>query len=168
MRKKGSTASDTSPLIYLAKANELNLLEEVFEEVYVPLPVYEETQEKSYLEDAVKIKEAGFLKICPLTCEEEELVEKICGNYNMGEIDCSVISVYFSKGLDYALFANTGASKVAKKLNVNVIDPFELGKIKFTEINSLEDYILKLKSAGYFTKQMKEFLDQINLSKSSP
>ena len=67
--------------------------------------------------------------------------------------------------MDYALFANTDAVKVASRLNVNVINPFELGRFMFDE-GSLEEYAIRLKSAGYLTKQMSEFLDLVNLNKS--
>ena len=163
--KNGSIVADASPLIYLAKADELCLLDELFEEVYVPLRVYEETQVKSYLEDARRIRETEFLKICRLNNDEELLIEKIHKENKIKEADCSVIAFYLSRGLDYALFANTDAVKVASRLNVNVINPFELGRFMFDE-GSLEEYAIRLKSAGYLTKQMSEFLDLVNLNKS--
>jgi predicted nucleic acid-binding protein len=58
--------SDAGPLIALAKVDRLNVLQELFDEVYVPLAVHRELfaklgPESSRLEDALQ----GFLQIAP-------------------------------------------------------------------------------------------------------
>ena len=68
---------NTSPLIYLAKIDELDLLRKIFDEIYVPLPVYEETQKKSEMEDAKKITSASFLLVKTLTEMENDMTRDI-------------------------------------------------------------------------------------------
>ncbi|MBU2496601.1 MAG: hypothetical protein KJ767_00900 [Nanoarchaeota archaeon] len=153
--------TNTSPLIYLAKIDELELLSDIFDDVYVPMPVYKETQEKRESDDAIKIKNSEFLIREPLKDDEKELTDRISKEYGLGKGESSVIALYKSRKLNYALLANTEATHKAKNLGIRVMDPLDIGKIVYDSA-SLKSYLLKLINfAGYTTQEIEEELEKL-------
>ena len=157
---KESAAINASPLIYLAKAEELGTLGEIFEKVYVPFPVYEETQRKGGSLDAWKIRSADFLQITDLDSSEEKLMNDIAYHYNLGEGESAVISICKSRGIDYALLADIDAIRRAKSLGVSVLEPVDIGKIAYANsAGKYYNYLIKLStSAGYHPEKIEKEL----------
>ncbi|HEX9914953.1 MAG TPA: DUF3368 domain-containing protein [Candidatus Bathyarchaeia archaeon] len=75
--------SDSSPLIWLAKAGRIRLLQELFEEVLVPSEVYNEVVSeglKAGFSDALAVEEAvkeGWMKVVSLAANDEETSSRI-------------------------------------------------------------------------------------------
>jgi len=81
---------NSTPLIYLAKINHLDLLGKVYDQIYIPTSVYEETVlrglEKKFL-DAEIIKEAvdkGTIEVRELTSEQKAEAKRLTQFANMG------------------------------------------------------------------------------------
>jgi predicted nucleic acid-binding protein len=55
--------SDTTPIITLLKINQLDLLQKLFQEIYIPESVYDElTQNLKYISESEIIKNSIFIK----------------------------------------------------------------------------------------------------------
>ncbi len=55
--------SDTTPIITLLKINQLDLLQKLFQEIYIPESVYDElTQNLKYISESEIIKNSKFIK----------------------------------------------------------------------------------------------------------
>jgi len=52
--------SDTTPLIGLASIGRLNVLQELFGEVYIPQAVYDETVTHGHAEGSAKLEQSVF------------------------------------------------------------------------------------------------------------
>ncbi len=114
--------SDSSPLIYLAKTNNLELLKKLFQQVSLPKEVYREVVEEGKrggYTDSIVIEQAvsqGWLVIeknianIPMLKEFKELDE--------GEKEA--ISLAVNKKADFVLLDDAQARKVAKILKLNV------------------------------------------------
>ncbi|MDI6902517.1 MAG: hypothetical protein QMC77_02115 [Methanocellales archaeon] len=81
---------NSTPLIYLAKINHLDLLGKVYDQIYIPTSVYEETVlrglEKKFL-DAKFIKKAvdkGTIEVRELTSEQKAEAKRLTQFANMG------------------------------------------------------------------------------------
>ncbi len=93
--------SDTSPLIWLAKVGKINLLKDLFKEVFIPEEVYAEAVEKGLqhgFSDAITIKECvnqGWMKLAKLDPKDHSLVQRISEHafeIHLGEAQAIVLS----------------------------------------------------------------------------
>jgi len=92
--------SNATPLIYLAKGNLLNVLKELFGEVYIPQEVYNETVVKgSKYPDSKIIKSATWIQVKPVTLDlgltlAQKTKEKISlGRIHPGEIEAISLAI---------------------------------------------------------------------------
>jgi predicted nucleic acid-binding protein len=100
------TISNTSPLIWLAKAGKLNLLKKLFGEVIISQESYREAVEvglKEGFSDALVIKEAcdqGWITVKPLNMEQAAACQKVMElsfELHRGEVAAIMLARDFGK-----------------------------------------------------------------------
>ena len=142
--------SNASPLIFLAKIDRLDLLENY--EMIIPKQVYSEIKEgeKSGREDSYKIKsliENGTIKVDEISINKE--LEK----HNLGEGERAAISLAIDQKISLILLDERKARRVAKFYNlypkgtVGILSE-ALKKNKINK-NEFRDSIHKLIKEGY-------------------
>ncbi|UZE91967.1 MAG: DUF3368 domain-containing protein [Methanosarcinales archaeon] len=116
--------SNSTPLIYLAKINHLDLLEKVYDQIYIPTSVYEETVvrglEKKFL-DAGIIKNAvekGTIEVKELTSEQKAEAERLTqfANIGGGEAEAIVLAKHLNLEL---IIDDVVAQGVARTLGLD-------------------------------------------------
>ncbi len=114
--------SNSGPLIHLAKAGCLDLLNKLFEHVIISVVVYNETVEKGLKEnyaDAVIIKKAiekGFIRVEDKITEKKDIISN--SQLHRGEIE--TINLAISLTTDVILLDDEEARIYAKGLNLKV------------------------------------------------
>lgn len=113
---------DTSPLIFLSKIGKLNLLQLIFNKVYVPEAVYKEvTEGKSGKFDpgvagAIAVKNAGWIKVRKVT--SRKLVENLLSTIDIGESEA--IALAKEMGAQLLIMDERKGRTVAKSFNIKV------------------------------------------------
>lgn len=113
--------SDLSPLISLSCIDMLELLEDYFDEVYVPDAVYKEVSayDRPF---SKKLKE--YLQNKVLCVENQIMVSVLCEKIDLGE--AQAIALAFEKRADFILLDDLKARKTAKRNRLNVIGTLAL------------------------------------------
>lgn len=129
--------SNSSPLMYLTKINQLELLKKLFKEIIIPREVYEEVvvrgKEGNFL-DALKVEKAisdNWIKVKDVAIDKE--IEKFSNEIDLGEI--SVINLAKRLNADLILIDDASARAIAEILGF---------KVKGTIYILLESYRKKL------------------------
>ncbi|MBN2825124.1 MAG: hypothetical protein JXQ76_07375 [Campylobacterales bacterium] len=123
--------SDSTALIILAKTNNLHLLSNFIDRLYIPLAVKEEV---SFKNDSVKfaIEEADFIEVREVT-NEETLQEVASSGLDRGE--CEAITLALESGLDLIIDERAGRRYALSK-NINI-----MGLLGVLKINLLNGFI---------------------------
>jgi predicted nucleic acid-binding protein len=144
--------SNTSPLIALSMINQLNLLWELFDTVYIAEAVYHEIinteNEGDYGRREVKTAvEEGKIKIYSI--EDEVLVKKILGRMNIGEVETIVAGSELD--IDFVLIDEKSARNGAKSFLLTPIGTLGLLRIAKKEgrIEKVKPFIDVLVEKGY-------------------
>jgi len=103
---------DSSALVALATMDRLDLLEKIFEKIYIPQAVYDEVS-ISYKPQSIRLKE--FLKDKVISVELD--VSKI----GLGQGELEAITLYKNMDADFLLIDDRRAKKFAQLNSVNVI-----------------------------------------------
>lgn len=137
--------SDSTTLITLAKTNNLNLLSNFIEKIYIPIAVKEELSHK---QDGVKeaIEKASFIETKAVS-DQTILNEVKKANLDIGEVQA--ISLALETGLDLIIDERLGR-KYASSKNINIMGL--LGVLKINLINKFITYIELL----YLLEEFKE------------
>ncbi len=108
--------ADSSPLISLATIDKLELLEDYFDEVYVPYAVYKEvsTYDKPFSEKLKKYLENRVLNV-----ENQYMVSVLNERIDLGEAEA--ITLAFEKKADFIILDDLKARKTAIRNGLNVI-----------------------------------------------
>lgn len=113
--------SNTSPLIYLAKLNKLELLKELFNKIIIPKEVFDEVikgKEEKYF-DAIKIENAvksGWIDVKEITIGKE--LEEFAPEIDIGEL--SVIQLALRLKPEMILIDDASARAIAESFGFNV------------------------------------------------
>ena len=141
---------DSSALVAMSIMGRLDLLEIIFEKVYVPQAVYDEVAVSDKPQGA-KLKEFLTAKVV----DAELSISKI----GLGSGELEAISLYKNMSADFLLIDDKRAKSFAKLNGVNVIGSLgvmilakELGKIKTIR----DDFEKLLKSDVFVSKNMIE------------
>ncbi len=130
--------ADSSPLITLATVDMLELLEEYFEEVYVPYTVFNEVTscDKPFSEKLKKYLCDKVLKV-----ENQYMVSILNEKIDLGEAEA--IALAFEKKSDFIILDDLKARKTAIKNGLNVIGTLGLllNAKKEGRISSLKELI---------------------------
>lgn len=112
--------SNTTPIISLIKINKLELLKELFDEVYISKGVYEELiANKAFNEEIKLIKRSDFIKIVAVKNElAVKLLQKNMG-LDLGESESIVL--YDESKADLLIIDEKKGRSVAKSISLNVV-----------------------------------------------
>jgi predicted nucleic acid-binding protein len=133
--------SDSTTLIILSDFDRLDLLENLFEKVFVPLGVYEEINFKR------KIDLPNFIEVIKVR-DDNEILLNLQKVLDKGESEAIVLAI--QKGLPLIIDEKKGR-KIAKSLGVEII-----GLLGILYLNYKRNFLNK--------KELKEFLDTIILN----
>ena len=137
---------DSSALVTLATMDRLDLLEKIFDEIYVPQAVYDEVS-ISYKPQSIKLKKFLANKV--------EVVKLDISKMGLGQGELEAIALYKSKEADFLLIDDRRAKNFAKLNGINVIGSLGvmiLAKDKgFIEL--LRDDLEKLVNSSLFISQ---------------
>jgi predicted nucleic acid-binding protein len=141
-------AVNSSPLIFLAKLGMLDLLDKLFEEVYITEAVYEETVvEGSDHEESSLIARTEFLK--KVKVSDQRLVRFLREMIDYGEAE--TIAFALEKNLDLVVLDDKDARKVARGFGLKVTGT--LGILLLAKkrglITSVRPYIESLRKNGF-------------------
>lgn len=111
--------SDTTPIISLMKAGQLELLQELFGVVYIPKAVYRELVEnRAYIEEARKVQECGFLLMEQVENEKSVIILRSFTGLDAGESEAIILAD--EKQSDVLLIDEYKGRQVAKKLGIKI------------------------------------------------
>ncbi len=112
--------SDTTPIISLLKAGQLELLQKLYRIVLIPTAVYRElTENTKYIKEAEKIKEADFLRTIAVKNIKSVNVLRSVTGLDAGESEALI--VYDEQKADILLMDERKGRSVAKQLKVRHI-----------------------------------------------
>jgi predicted nucleic acid-binding protein len=152
--KNKTVVADASTLIGLSRIGQLNLLEELYGEVFIPRAVYDEVVAESKY-GAEKIKTAKYLKVQKIT--DSTLVDLFLGYLGRGEAEALTLSK--EKKADFILIDEKKARKAARRAGFDVIGV--LGLLLAAKRNELIDtvrpFIEELSKQGFrLSKEVTE------------
>jgi predicted nucleic acid-binding protein len=107
---------DSSPLIALAIVDRLDLLECIFEKVFVPVSVFNELT-KANKPEAQQI--AGWAQGKIVAASNEQLIRSFSLLLDMGEAEA--MTLYFEKEADFLLIDEKKGRKIAHYNKINVV-----------------------------------------------
>jgi len=137
--------TNASPLILLSKIGRLQLLNNLFETVYVPSAVLQEIDEVG--KPKVRLNQLNFQQL--------EVVNKLAilgliGRLHMGEVEVVVGAI--EQNIQTVVLDDNAARNKARQLGLDVIGTLGIlsGAYKKDLIDDLEQEIINLKRAGMF------------------
>lgn len=143
---------DSSPLIHLARIGELELLRDIFEEVFVPEAVFRECViEGSDRDDAGKIKAASWIHITKI--KDIELKKALNASLDEGESEAIVLAL--QEKADIILLDDYDAREFARIYGLKITGIIGiLLKAKYTgRISSLSLILENLKETGFWLNE---------------
>lgn len=143
---------NTTPLISLAIINNLSLLDELFEKVYIPNAVFKEATRKEKRKTKF-IETWGKNKILNII----DVKEKAALELILDEGEAEVIVLAQEKGIDIVIIDEDKARKIAKLNNLNVTGTIGilLDAKKYGKILQLKPFLDKLIAEGiYISKHL--------------
>ncbi|WP_297091051.1 DUF3368 domain-containing protein [Thermococcus sp.] len=141
-------ALNSSPLIFLAKLGLLDLLERLFEEVYITESVYHETVvEGAGHEETVVIANADFLK--RVSVENQRLVKFLLEMVDHGEAE--TIAFALENEVDVVLLDDKDARKIARSFGLRVTGTLGLLLLAKRKglISQIAPYVEELRRNGF-------------------
>ncbi len=141
-------AVNSSPLIFLAKLGLLNILNELFEEVYITDAVYYETVVEGVAhEEALDIARASFLK--RVSVDNQKLVKFLLELVDYGEAE--TIAFAIENDVDLVVLDDKEARKVARSFGLKVIGTLGLLLLAKRKgmINEVGLYVEELRKHGF-------------------
>lgn len=111
--------SDTTPIISLMKAGQLELLQNLFDVVYIPEAVYFELVEnEAYIEEARMIQECEFLLVKKVDNEKSVTILRNFTGLDTGESEAIILAD--EKQSDVLLMDERKGRQVAKKMGITI------------------------------------------------
>ena len=153
---------NSSPLIFLAKINRLDLLNKLFDEVIIPKAVYEEAVLNGKRDKTEIIKNLNWIKV-------EEVKNRRLINFLMNFIDygeSEVIAYAVENNIDLVVLDDKDARKIAREFDLKVIGTLGILIIskKKGYINELKPIIEKLVDNNFriSEKLLRRILEEVN------
>jgi len=153
--------SDSSPLIYLAKLNKLDLIKDIYKKILIPREVYQEIVmgDDSNKEEIVLIEsliESKFIQI-----KEVKKIKKEIKSLHKGEL--KAINLCFNEKIKDILIDDKEAYGLCKLFNLNPIRTtallLECVKRKLIKKEEYKELLIQLSEEGYFlTLNVFEYL----------
>ena len=113
--------SDSGPLISLMKAERLDLLQKLYQEILIPQAVYQElTSNARYADEAEEINRSSFIRV--VSVRERKAVEilRTVSGLDLGESEAIVCAYADESGAKILLMEEEAGRRVAKSLGIRV------------------------------------------------
>ena len=111
--------SDTTPIISLMKVELLDLLQQLFDVVYIPMAVYRElTENEAYPREAKKVQECDFLLVEKVENEKSVAILRNLTGLDAGESEAIILAD--EKQSDVLLMDENKGRQVAKKMGIAI------------------------------------------------
>ena len=111
--------SDTTPIIALMKANQLELLQRLFDVVYIPEAVYRElTENENYPEEVRMLEECQFLMVEEVENEKSVTILQNLTGLDTGESEAIILAD--EKQSDVLLMDEHKGRQVARKMGITI------------------------------------------------
>lgn len=111
--------SDTTPIISLMKAGQLELLRKLFEVVYIPSAVYKElTENETYQEEAKMVEECEFLYVEEAENSKAVIILQNFTGLDAGESEAIILAD--EKQSDVLLMDEHRGRQTAKKMGITI------------------------------------------------
>lgn len=143
--------SDTTPIISLMKAGQLELLQKLFGVVYIPTAVYRElTDNEVFSEEARTVKECEFLYVEEVENGKSVAILRNFTGLDAGESEAIILAD--EKHSDVLLMDEHKGRQVAKKLDITITGTIGILTQAFNEgmltRDDVEECIEQLKESG--------------------
>lgn len=143
--------SDTTPIISLMKANQLDTLQRLFGSIIIPEAVYSElTTNPRYQDEAEQIKAASFIKV--VSVEEHRAVDVLrrATGLDLGESEAIVYAD--ENKADLLLMDESAGRRVAKSMGLRIVGSIGILLAAFDEhfltAEDVNEAVNTLKSAN--------------------
>ncbi len=160
--------SDTTPIISLIKAGRLELLQKLFNVVYIPAAVYMElTENKAYSEEIKIVQECPFLFIEEVQNEKSVMILRNFAGLDAGESEAIILAD--EKQSDVLLMDEHRGRQVAKKMGIVITGTIGILIQAFDEKiltkKEVEECIIKLKEneiriSEKLYRKLREYIDK--------
>lgn len=111
--------SDTTPIISLMKVDRLDLLQQLFDVVYIPMAVYRElTENDAYPGEAKRVQECDFLLAEKVENEKAVAILRNLTGLDAGESEAIILAD--EKHSDVLLMDENKGRQVAKKMGIEI------------------------------------------------
>ena len=158
--------SNSSPLIFLSKIGRLDVLPQIFNKVYIPYAVYDETV-LSHKNDAVASQIAHFVtkgQIIQFNVQNELAVKALSGRLHYGEVQ--VIIGASEIGIKEVILDDLHARNKAKQFDLNIIGTLGILRIAFKKgiIKDIKSDITELMNVDFRISPtlLQKILDDLN------
>lgn len=143
--------SDTTPIISMMKAGQLELLEKLFGAVYIPSAVYRElTENKAFSEELKMVKESEFLYVGEVVNEKYVTILRNFTGLDAGESEAIVLADEMCS--DVLLMDEHKGRQVARKMGITITGTIGILTYAFDEglltQEDVEECIERLKESG--------------------
>jgi len=156
-------AVNTSPLIFLSKANLLKTLQAAFTDIYTSKAVIDEI-EKPVLMGIVSratrnILAAKWLKVVEPSKGEKLEARQLAKSLNIDYGEAEVALLYQKLNLDIMIVADVAAERKLSELGINAKDLSDLAWIVAQKgIMNVKEFANAIWRAGYTTRRIKSLL----------
>ena len=141
--------ADASPIIALARIEQLTLLTRVFSRAIVPLSVYLETQSRPELPDAQSIRTARERVLLHVHEHPIQVVPGLPKELGDGEADAISLAVQINCGVFMDERAGRTAARALGVKTIGTVGVLSLARSKGF-VAELKPLISKLQQSGYF------------------
>ena len=153
---------NASPLIFLAKAELLEVLRVLFVTVYTTKEIMKEVERPLKLgieaPEVLTIKAANWINVVELEAEEKEKAKKLADRLGiaLGEAEAAVL---YQRGFDLLIVADRKAERKLKGIGINVVDLINVGFEAATKgVIGIKDFANAIWKAGYRTERVEGIL----------
>ena len=158
--------SDSTPLITLVKATQLQVLHELFGEIIIPEAVYDElTVNEKYIEEAQLINSSAFIRVISVDDRKSVSLLQRAAGLDLGESEAIIYAE--NNNADLLLVDEASGRRVAKSMGIEImgsigvlVSAFRKGILSEDEVN---DAFQRIRNANRHIseKLIKDALDVI-------
>jgi len=153
---------NASPLIFLAKSGLLDIIKQLFTEVYTTQGIMDEVEKPlkfgvEALEVSV-IKAVNWINVVKLKAKEKQDAKKLAAHLGiaLGEAEAAVL---YQRGFDLLIVADRKAERKLREIGLNVTDLVTVGfKAATKGLIDIKDFANAIWKAGYRTERVERIL----------
>ena len=160
--------SDTTPLISLLKINRLNLLEKLYDTVFIPQAVFNElTSNEIYHREAETISQAKFIECKTISNKQALQILQAVTTLDLGESEAIILAQELNA--DVLLMDESKGRKIAQKLNIPLsgalgilIDCFDAKLLTAPEVSECLDILQNSgrRISGHLINKVRDYINE--------